>query len=252
MDKYIKNNLPQEIVKLIDCCVDIVEKDSFYDPAKSLQTKTHRRDKIKVALIEMVEKFTVRIGRGLSILTENLQVLSSQEPKLFLNSALNEIIDLQNKDLKASGIQLSEEETKNITPCEVYDISDESMEIYYNVADCLYQNGKYHEASDVLFFINQLYSYESIYWQALGSADYYAENYNEAIYAYFMALLNNPDDPKPLLFIAHCYENQKQLENAIPCLDYLLEIVNKNPDLIDELKQMTEDYKTYINTLLKK
>lgn len=101
---------------------------------------------------------------------------------------------------------------------EICGIDEKQMRLFRTKGTELYNVEKYKEAADVFFLLSLIDWKLPYHWSSLGHAEYYSENYQDAINAYASAIVLDSKDPRPLLRSALCYEKLHQFQAAIDCL----------------------------------
>lgn len=88
---------------------------------------------------------------------------------------------------------------------ELFGISDQTIEHFYQAGARYYQAGHFKEASDVFYVISFLNPYLFNVWLSLGMAEEQAHHYTKALEAFAMAAIVDMTSVIPLLHSAHCY-----------------------------------------------
>lgn len=101
--------------------------------------------------------------------------------------------------------------------------SDEAMEDFYSAAYQLYQAGRDSEAADAFFFLTALHPSIQVYWLCLGMAEQSSGRHEQALAAYSMASLLEPQDPLPYYHSAACYHALHDALNFRKSLEMALE-----------------------------
>lgn len=104
------------------------------------------------------------------------------------------------------------------------------MEQFYAVAYRLFQEGRINEAADALFFLTAMNPTVHIYWLAFGMAEQSLERYQEALSAYAMAALTEPENPVSFFHSALCYQALQDEENMRLSLETALQYFDDNPE----------------------
>lgn len=243
-------NKNSNLDRFIEDHVNKVEDAMGYDPSRELFSKQGEKDRIRAELSAGLNQFIDHIKKGFILLKETFGTLSIQDPEhsAYVNEANNFLNRDFNKDVNLSPDLIGDKSLK-----EFYNLSDHTLHSFYLVANYYYVQNRFQEAAEILFFLCLLDPLNAIYWQALGSANYFSGNYQDALYAYFVSFTLNPegDDPRPLFYAARCYEAQLDFEKARDCIDAAIEILGNeeiiNQELLDDAKQ----YHSEINDRLK-
>lgn len=221
-----------------------VDKAMGYDPALKILSKKAEKEQVRIEITEGLNQFIHHIQRGFKLLKETIGTLSIQDPEHF--SLVSEAQQFLNRDFDKD-TRLSDKGDGNKSLKEIYGLSDQTINTFYLIANYYYTQKKFLEASEILFFICLLDPLNTVYWQALGSANYFCGHYREALYAYFVSLTLNPDgDPHCLFYAARCYEAQLDFDKALDCVDTALEIIESGATVDQTLLNEGRQYRREI------
>jgi type III secretion system low calcium response chaperone LcrH/SycD len=107
-------------------------------------------------------------------------------------------------------------------------ITDEMMQVFYEIALQYFDNKLYAEAADCFLFLIALTPLESNLWLRAGNAEQAQEHWQEALEAYSMATFCDADDPFPHLYAAQVYKEMKELQSAQDCLTICLRLIEQS------------------------
>ncbi len=107
---------------------------------------------------------------------------------------------------------------EGLTFQEVLGYQEEQMEKFYHVGYQLFQQQEYNKATEAFVFLTTLNPYIYQYWLGLGMSEQMIGNYQGALLAYAMAIMNNVEDPKAHYYSASCYRSLNDKECAINSL----------------------------------
>lgn len=194
------------------------------------------KEKIKCELVDEIKAFINRITEAVELLKKHID-------------APDHLEELKKIGRVSWG---STQWNNDRTYKEIAGISENSMRSYREVAIQLYNKEEYRSAANVFFLLSLLDWKLTYYWNSLGHAEYYAENYAEAIKAYEAASKLDPTDPKPLFYTAHCYEMRHDIPLAIDTLLESLSLINSDPfhkhwepKIKDYLQELRSRYDTH-------
>ena len=105
---------------------------------------------------------------------------------------------------------------------EILEFSDETIEIFYQQANALYQNHNYIEAIEAFTFLTTINPFIVNFWIGLGMSEQRLEEYGNAFLAYSMAMMVDASNPMPHYQTALCYRALMQPENALESLELAL------------------------------
>lgn len=156
---------------------------------------------------EFEKKYAKIVFTDLEKLVRTTKVVSQPKNKDVLENSLKEFF-LHDKTLQ-----------------EVYQISDETIEAFYQAAKSLFEQQQYMDASDAFSFLITLNPKRYAFWLCLGHAEYFCAQYEAALMAYAFSVHINPLDPGPHLCASRCYEHLRQMPLAINSLDLALIVI---------------------------
>ena len=102
-----------------------------------------------------------------------------------------------------------------------------------------YENGDYQKASEIFFSMLMQNPLNSELWHALAATRKMEYRYSEAIEAWKLSSLLNPQSPLPYFHQAECYLAQDQIEHALIAFDEALQRPCTD-DLIEKIEIMKE------------
>ena len=106
---------------------------------------------------------------------------------------------------------------------EIVGFSEDAMQHFYAAAYQLYHSGRDKDAADAFFFLSALHPSVQVYWLGLGMAEQCLNRFEEALSAYAMASLLEPQDPLPYYHSAACYHALQDVINARKSLEMALD-----------------------------
>ncbi len=171
------------------------------------------KEKIKCEIVDEIKIFIERVSRAVTLIKEHI-------------SHPDHLEELKKVGKVSWGsTHWNEEHTYK----EIAGISENSMRSFREVAIDLYNEEKFREAADIFFLLSLIDWKLPYYWTSLGHAEYYAESYTDAIKAYTASYKLDPTDPKPLFYMAHCYEMRHDISLAIDTLLESLTLISLDP-----------------------
>lgn len=105
---------------------------------------------------------------------------------------------------------------------ELCKMSNDTLDVLYKGAKHLYEQQRYQEAADAFSILTFLNAKHHPFWMGLGNSEYFCHRYQAALVAFAMAAIINPSDPYCHIFSCKCYEETKEIDNAINALDLAL------------------------------
>lgn len=220
------------------------DPSKIFDPLLTLQLQLEKEGYANplVRWEQHVKQREAQYGQMSIQYFDRLQRATQLIVKHFNVSDLNEI-DSKNDRESTQDQQMLEALPSQDSPSDD-DKSDEeliktSLQMIYDFGSALYEEGKFSEAADVLFFLVILSPLEYNALVMLGMSEQMQQNYETAVRCYFQATLMNRDFPYPFLYLAQCFYHLQDTATT----RYYLDIVLQN----SEWKQdFSEEYQSAI------
>lgn len=125
---------------------------------------------------------------------------------------------------------------QGITPKDALSISPGYLENIYGQAYRLYNTGKYGEASHLFRLLIMFNSLEPKYMLGFAACLHMLKDYADAIQAYTMTSILDPENPLPHYHSSDCCIQMKEYISAMLCLELAIEYARDKP----EFAQMKE------------
>ncbi len=123
---------------------------------------------------------------------------------------------------------------------ELLGLEDKTMELLYLGAKHLFDLGHHPEAEAAFFFLTTVDYSQYVFWLGLGHAAFHLNNLNQALNAYEMAESCQPGSIWPSIYMANCFEAQRDYSESLNYLtaaqNQLLASGEKDQILSQELK----------------
>lgn len=172
------------------------------------------------------KKEHLRLQSGVMNLLRMLIELSKKKRNVFTELDAKELIKLItfSEKLKQEIVSLDSKQGLQ----ELIDIDNETIEHLYLAAKELSKRGNFIESADGFTFLTLLNPKRYTFWVELANAEFYSQEFEQALVAYARAYTLNPSDPTGHISSARCYESLGQKNNAIKALDLALVTINSN------------------------
>ena len=125
---------------------------------------------------------------------------------------------------------LHQQVTEGKTFQEILGYSYATMEKFYHIAYQLFQCQEYRRSADAFIFLTTLNPYVFNYWLGLGMAEQLDGQSDEALMAYGMATLTNPEHPVPHYHSGRCYLDLGNELEALTSLDLAIDYSEDDPE----------------------
>lgn len=132
---------------------------------------------------------------------------------------------------------LSRDESQARNLQEIFQLSDETMNVFYATSQELFEEEEYQDAADTLFALNLLDPLNHTYWLALGIAEQKLYNYTTALQSFAMASLLDIEAHLPHMYAAQCFFNMNKRYQARLALKMAMDIVDEESN---EMKQIND------------
>ncbi len=119
---------------------------------------------------------------------------------------------------------------KGGTVQEVFKLSNQVLEKYFQASERLLQEKRYEEASDAFFFLIYLNPYYHSFWVCLGMAEQGRGNFSDATFAYLIAQALKIENPIPYLNVAKCFMALGEKEAAAENIEKAIEFSHLSSD----------------------
>ena len=110
-------------------------------------------------------------------------------------------------------------------------VSDELLDKCYKIGCRYLDDRKFEEAADIFVVLVSINAYVPEFWMRLGNAESGKREYDDALQAYFMAILYDADDPFPHVYAAEVYLHLKKFDEAIECLTAAKQLTEQDGNL---------------------
>lgn len=105
---------------------------------------------------------------------------------------------------------------------------DSTMERLYAKARALFLHERYEEAADAFVFLTTLNPHYYVYWIGLAMSEHLSGYYQEALGAYAMASICDPNNPIPHYHAATCYRYLSDATHELVALELAIRCCGDN------------------------
>lgn len=181
---------------------------------------------------------------GASKMSESLNELAMSQPDLFTPAVLEGIERISSLSTRVAfdNKVFSEHILKGGTLQEFASADDTILNCLYLGAKRLYDKELLEEAADAFLFLTGLNPEAPSLWFGLANAEFYRENYTEALAAYTKAVEKNPYDLSFYIALSQCYEEMGEKDKALNAIDTALATIQDIPEYA-EFRQGLEEEK---------
>ncbi len=168
---------------------------------------------------------------GAKVLAESLEELKKESSDLFSEDVLNGI-----KQLARLSETIAEDEGKFTqaieqggTLQELAQVDDITMDKLYLGAKRLFDLRLYPDAADAFKFLTGINPKKYMFWHGLAHSEYHRTHYAEALEAFLVICVANPQDLPSQLAFSRCYEETQQPDKALVVLEQALSAIENEP-----------------------
>ena len=201
-------------------------------------------ESVKRNFSDALQPVAKRMENGMVKILDLLTATGTHEPDLF-----SEKITEQLCQIAAIASILAEHPKEYLlllandkTLREVFGITNETLEAFYQATKHLYEQQHYAESAAAFSILSVISPDNHIFWLGLGNSEYFSHNYEAALVAYAMTAQANPHDPLCHFFSARCYEAMNQKDLAINALELAIIAIGDNQEYAD-WKRKAEEHK---------
>lgn len=134
---------------------------------------------------------------------------------------------------------------ENETIQDVLGYTNEMMAEIYSLAHHYHEEGNQEKSANLFVYLTTLNPYGGWFWLGLGNALQAQTRYDEALYAFAIALNCIPYESESYCSIARCYLERKNFDEAINILKYGLDVVEISK-VKDQLKDLEHNLRAMI------
>lgn len=232
--------------KISEMAESFAESEAAEASADPLHSRELLRIQIKDRFEKQIIQFYERVLGGLRELVSTIDELAEKDPEVKVDEVPELVAQL------SQGIaKLSEDPQGEKTIKELSGLTDETIEKFNKAAAYLYETKQWDRASKVYSFLAFIEPRETAFFMGEGNAEFFSKRFENAVRSYEQVVLLDPDDPHCHFYLAHCYNELKDPNNAYREASEALEIIKHNPSLKEWLGQ-AEELKAYFHNMRNK
>lgn len=194
------------------------------------------KNRLELEVDEAVRKFSERWRRGYLQL-QNLYCLAKEnDPELKLPFLEPDFFSSKEQALLTFGEEEAEDEMHELA--DVLGIDSAELSKAHDLVADLFDNERFEDAADALFFLSNLAPLIPNILVSLGQAEYAANHLEAAANCYSLAYMCDTSDPRPLIHAIYCLKNIGYTDEAKEYLDQLDFVAKQqdDPNLMEEAK----------------
>ena len=134
------------------------------------------------------------------------------------------------------GAILEKDEGKPRTLQEKFELSDATIDVFYEVSKEIFDNEEYQDAEDAFFTLSLFNPLQSLYWIGLGMSSQRLMKYEFALSGYSMAAIINAESPLPHMYAAQCFVNLNKRYQARQAVKLALEVAEPGSSCYEQIK----------------
>lgn len=215
-------------------------------PPNPMRPQNLEEQYLQDTLEKQIVTFFETYVEGLKELMASLIQFQHTQPDLDLGELFTEFDKL---DKGFNKLGESPDDTRSLR--EMSGISSNAISAFDMVVSSLYEKQEFNRAIKIYSFLSFLEPYQAAYWIGYGNCEFFQKQYEKAVPAYEMAIQLNGLNPMPHFYLAHCYHELHQREEAIEAVDHALTLIKDNPEMKNWLDQ-AQQLKEYFNQMAMK
>lgn len=196
------------------------------EPPHTLQSKNLLQTQLELQLEQQIIAFFERYAAGIKELMASLIVMHKTHPDIDLGEIFTEL-DKLGKGYSQLG--QFPEETRSLR--EISGVSDSAMQIFNEAVAEIYGNKEYDRALKMYAFLSFLEPNEPAYWLGYGNCEFFGQRYDRALPAYEMTIRLDGSNPLNHFYIAHCYHELNQKEQAVEEVERAIALMKGKPEM---------------------
>lgn len=216
-------NMFSSLNKLCEQCAEAMAA-SVGQEGVTLISFEQRKQNYLLQIQQLVLEQALLSEKGSQALLEALEFLTERDPEHYPKELL-----VHAKGLGQGQEIASLEELEDLSVQNLYGLSDAELTAFYNAANYRFMEKRYGDAALILNYLCTLNPDNPLYWLALGNAEFHNQRFEQGLEAYAMACLVRPEDPRPQLYAAHCWDALGDREKAIETAKGALEAAHDDP-----------------------
>lgn len=136
-------------------------------------------------------------------------------------------------DMLSNPDKLQEYFSEGKTFQELLGFSNDQMEQFYQGAYRIFEQKRWDDAADAFLFLTTLNPYVHTFWLGLGMAEQSKQEYEQALTAYSMAAMTDPESPVPHIHSCECHDMLKDIDKSIEAVEQAIKNSEGKDDFQD-------------------
>lgn len=225
-----------QISQFYNKCRELVESGTREFIAKNRSQATPHLEsdevyerRVRSQLQQNYEQMQEPFDNGYRLLRDTLKDFHTKDPQNYPKSSgedfnkFSTVYEILDQDLQKQAMII--EEDKALT--EVLNISEDSQKTFNKIVEHFINENRFDDAKDVQAFLLAINPNKVESWLNLGFCQYNLGRYEEAIESYYVVTQKDEDDIRAYYFIAVCYLQLGQTDQANEIADELLKVLHR-------------------------
>jgi tetratricopeptide (TPR) repeat protein len=210
---------------------DVLADEEAKKPNQILSKKAYR-DRFEIQILQEMQTFKTRIENGSFQIMQKLIELSSQDKEMFSEVVVDDLTKLVGlaNIVASKKEEFFEQLSQEKTLLQIAHVSNQTFEKMYQAAKQLYTEKQFQESADAFGLLTVINPASYSCWLGLGNSEFFLNHYEQALFAYAFCCKVNPSEPTCHIFSSQCYEQIKEIDNAINAIDLALFVISNNPE----------------------
>ena len=221
---------------------DILAEEEASKPNQLISKQVHK-ERLQRKLDDEFSTLKKRLESGSSHIMNKMIAFSKDDKEMFSEEVVNDLTKLMTLATTMSTHQAEfiEQLSQEKSLIDIAHVSHSTFEKMYQAAKALYTEKQFSEAADAFGFLTILDSQNYSCWLGLAHAEFFAHNWEQALFSYAFCCHLNPQDPTCHIYSSRCYEEVHELDNAINAIDLALFVVEQQPKHKELLPQLERE-----------
>lgn len=223
----------QEVKSLLhEATHKIAEQVAQKEPPSPLITLKERTRKKELELNKLLDELLERYRTASEVLFKHMELLSHTDKSIDFEKIKRDLPStmsaLSKKNVQEIIKRGSAEELSH--PAKLFKISNELLNALYKTACAIFEQKDFESASAIFSMLCLLEPSKYDYWIGLGHSAFYNQKYDDAVLAYYQAILFPDTTYWPLIWAANACEGKKDFGAVVQLLEATKEILSESPE----------------------
>lgn len=230
----VSKEAEKTLKQLIAICSDVLAEEESY--TTKMMSKQALKEHHQAELILGTHIYKKRLESGMVQLIQAMGELGQDNSTTLSNAIAADIASMVScgMNMDTAGINLIADFKEGKSIQKICGMSDTTLNLLYRAAKYLYDQQHYVESADAFAVLCMINSEIPLFWIGLANSEYFCYNYEQALYAYAIGYQMDPLDPTCHIASSKCYEELREIDNAINSLDLALVVMEDSKEFKEQ------------------